>query len=124
MITAFHLIFVASFASILNSKAPPKYGPYTCKAPTEITIKGLQTGGSDKAYLMYPEEASTTKHFPFLVFGHGDTAGGTETYSGYSTLWKSVCSYGYQSIINTQPSAIPPIRTLQQTKYIQTTFYT
>jgi len=80
---------------VVLSTAPPKYGHYNCKAPSEISIKGLSTGGTKKAYLMYPEAASPTQHFPFLVFGHGDTAGGTETYTGYEPLWKSVCSYGY-----------------------------
>ena len=57
--------------AVAYSASPPKYGPYRCGAPKTIPIKGLKTGGKKEAYLMYPEEASATKKFPFLVFGHG-----------------------------------------------------
>ena len=95
MVTALLFILITLRSTLTNCNAPPKYGPFTCRAPTEITIKGLQTGGSDTAYLIYPEEANETTHFPFLVFAHGDTAGGNKTYSNYWPLWHSVCSYGY-----------------------------
>eukprot|EP01084_Bolivina_argentea_P024428 45516_1 len=88
------LLLLMSVSQTLSANIPPRNGPYKC-SHTEIHVGGYKAGGSQKAYLMWPDEASKSKQFPFLAFAHGKGAGGIGTYNDYNKLWPSVCSHGY-----------------------------
>ena len=93
--TTLFITLLCALIVVIQSSQPPIDGPYKCTLK-EVNIGGFKAGGSQNAYLMYPDDALDKKeHFPFVAFAHGMTDGGKSTYSSYSKLWNSVCSRGF-----------------------------